>query len=163
MQCSAVLKRCNELKQLWHSRAVLRLGSPARRTNHVAMGSHVFVVDDDPALGRLSTILLQSEGFVVSAFNSASDALAKLADSSYPNPAGIVLDLNMPDMDGREFYRRAREVGYTSPVLILSAYGAHAAQQELGAEAALSKPFDPEVLTGTLRSMLQISPADEIG
>jgi DNA-binding response OmpR family regulator len=123
------------------------------------MSSHVFVVDDDPALGRLSKIALQSEGFEVSAFTSASDALGKLADASYPNPQAIVLDLNMPDMDGREFYRRAREVGYTSPVLILSAYGAYAAQEELGADAALTKPFDPDVLTGTLKSILPATPS----
>ena len=56
--------------------------------------------------------------------------------------------------DGREFYRRARELGYTGPVLILSAYGALQAQLELGAEAASSKPFDPQDLAATVRGLV---------
>src|SRR5687767_170645 len=110
------------------------------------MSSHVFVVDDDPALARLSELILKTEGFEVQPFNSSVEAFANLSDSSIPNPNAIILDLNMPEMDGREFFRRAREIGYGGPVLILSAYGAEAAQKELGAEAALSKPFEPQAL-----------------
>jgi DNA-binding response OmpR family regulator len=118
------------------------------------MTHHIFVVDDDPALGRLSSIILKSGGFEVESYTSSLEALTKITDASVPNPAAIVLDLNMPDMNGREFYRLAREAGYTSPVLILSAYGAHAAQTELGAEAALSKPFDPDALLEQLTTLL---------
>lgn len=118
------------------------------------MSHHVFIVDDDPAVARLSSLILRSEGIEVKAFSSSRDALANLADSSYPNPSAIILDLNMPEMDGREFYRRAREVGYSSPVLILSAFGAEAAQQELGAEAAMAKPFHPDDLAVTLKAIL---------
>jgi DNA-binding response OmpR family regulator len=122
------------------------------------MSNHVFVVDDDEALGRLSRIILQVEGLEVEAFTSSVEALEKLADSSYPNPAAIVLDLNMPDLNGRDFYRQAREVGYTGPVLIASAYGAKAAQRELGAEAALDKPFQPEALAETVKGLLYTLP-----
>ena len=118
------------------------------------MSNHIYVVDDDAALGRLSARVLQSEGFQVQSFTSSLEALSKIADSSIPNPAAIVLDLNMPEMDGRQFYRMAREAGYASPVLILSAYGAQAAQEELGAEAALAKPFDPDSLTTILKGLL---------
>ena len=114
----------------------------------------VFVVDDDQATNKLTTLVLRCDGLEVEAFNSSVEALAKIADSSYPNPQAIVLDLNMPGLDGRQFYQRARELGYQSPVLILSAYGAHAAQRELGAEAALAKPFEPEILTRTLNDLL---------
>jgi DNA-binding response OmpR family regulator len=115
------------------------------------------VVDDDPALARLSTLALQIDGYEVQAFSSPVEALAQLADASVPNPKAIVLDLNMPQVDGREFYKRARALGYTDPVLILSAYGAEAAQHELGADAALAKPFDPEELSSTLKGILPAS------
>jgi|SRR5919199_819468 two-component system catabolic regulation response regulator CreB len=118
------------------------------------MPGQVFVVDDDPGLLRVARVLLEQDGFQVQPFASAGDALANLSDPSVPNPAAILLDLNMPDMDGREFYRRAREAGYTDPVLILSAYGAHAAREELGAEAAVPKPFDPAELSSALRTIL---------
>ena len=118
------------------------------------MSNHVYVVDDDPAVSRLSRLVLQAEGFEVESFNSSLQAFSNLADSSITNPAAIVLDLNMPDMDGREFFRRAREVGYANPVLILSAYGAQAAMEELGADAAVAKPFDPTDLASRLKGIL---------
>ena len=48
--------------------------------------------------------------------------MAHLADDGEIEPHVIVLDLNMPEMDGREFDKRARGAGYTNPIVILSAY-----------------------------------------
>ncbi|MEX2373423.1 MAG: response regulator, partial [Dehalococcoidia bacterium] len=59
----------------------------------------------------------------------------------------------MPNMDGRACYRALREQGIDAPVLVLSAYGAHAARRELGAEAALDKPFDPYELVRRLERL----------
>jgi DNA-binding response OmpR family regulator len=118
------------------------------------MSGHIYVIDDDPALLKLSELILKTEGFEVEPFGSSLQALDYISDSAIPNPDAIVLDLNMPDLDGREFYRRAREAGYSAPVLILSAYGAAEAQRELGAEAALAKPFMPEDLAQKLKELL---------
>ena len=118
------------------------------------MSHHIFVVDDDPAVARLSTMVLELEGFSVEAFTSPLDALANLANPTLSQPKAIVLDLNMPECDGREFYRRARYGGYQSPIFILSAHGASAAQTELGAEGALSKPFHPDDLAAGLKRVL---------
>jgi DNA-binding response OmpR family regulator len=118
------------------------------------MSSHIFIVDDDAALGRLSRAILQLEGFEVEAFTSSIEALAKLEDNAYANPAAIVLDLNMPELNGWDFYHQAREVGYTGPVLIASAYGARSAQRKLGAEAAIDKPFQPEMLAETVKGLV---------
>jgi CheY-like chemotaxis protein len=64
----------------------------------------------------------------------------------------VLLDLQMPVMDGRSFYRAFRERGHSAPVLILSAYDAAAARDELAAEAFLDKPFDPsQVLASVSR------------
>ena len=116
---------------------------------------HVFVLDDDPALLRLSSLTLQLEGLDVQPFSSPLAALEKLEDPSYPNPPAIVLDLDMPEMDGREFYRQAREAGFAGAVLILSACGASAAQAELGADAALAKPFHPQELASSLKRLIE--------
>ena len=82
----------------------------------------VFVIDDDPALVKLVDLTLRIEGFEVHPFPSPLDALSEVADGA--NPDAIVLDLNMPQMDGQEFYEAARRVRYENPVLILSAYNA---------------------------------------
>jgi DNA-binding response OmpR family regulator len=117
----------------------------------VVMSSHIFVVDDDPAMGRLTTLALKSEGYDVAAFTSPKEALAEVIDPGAPNPSMVILDLAMPEMDGREFYRRARAAGLKAPVLILSAYGAADAKLELGAEASLAKPFDTEKLVDAVK------------
>jgi len=101
--------------------------------------NHIFAVDDDASMLRLIALYLKTEGFEVAAFRSPVDALREIVDPEAPNPTAVVLDLNMPEMDGREFYRRAREAGLTTPVLILSAFGAETARQELGADAAMSE------------------------
>ena len=74
--------------------------------------------------------------------------------ASTVSPDLVILDLQMPVMDGRTFYREFRQKGFRSPVVILSAYNAEGARQELGAEAALNKPFDPDRIGEVVRSLV---------
>jgi two-component system response regulator QseB len=60
----------------------------------------------------------------------------------------------MPGKDGRTVYREMREAGVKSPVLILSAYNARQATEELGANAYLNKPFEPTELAQAVRRLL---------
>ena len=116
------------------------------------MERDVFVIDDEPGVVKLVTVILHVEGFEVYGFTSPLDALAKLADDE-TEPQVMVLDINMPEMDGAEFYKRVREEGYGNPVLILSGFGARRQARDLGAEAFLAKPFDPPELTSTVRRL----------
>ena len=118
------------------------------------MSSHVFVVDDDPAVGRLASLVLRLEGYEVATFTEATAALEEVIDPDAPNPVAIILDLSMPEMDGREFFQRAKSAGFGGPVIIVSAYGAEAAKRELGAEAALGKPFEPEALASKVHELI---------
>jgi CheY-like chemotaxis protein len=96
-------------------------------------------------------LCLVSDGLSAATAADGLEALAKLGQESFD---AIVLDLQMPRMDGRSFFRELRARGNTTPVLILSAYGAQAARRELGAEASVAKPFDPEVLVDAVRQLL---------
>jgi DNA-binding response OmpR family regulator len=111
----------------------------------------VLVIDDDPALVRMIRLALLSEGLTV---DTASDGLRGLEATERATYDLIVLDLQMPDMDGRAFFREFRARGGTTPILLLSAYGAQEARHELNAEAAVSKPFDPVVLMRAVRTIL---------
>jgi CheY-like chemotaxis protein len=110
----------------------------------------ILVVDDDPALIRMIRLTFASEGFRVVTANDGLQAL----DVLQAEIAAVILDLQMPRMDGRTFYREMRQRGFTTPVVIVSAYGAERAQSELGAEASLPKPFDPDHLVDVVRGFL---------
>lgn len=103
----------------------------------------VLIVDDDPVIRRLVSLTLVDEGYQVDVAEDGEQGLALLDRAPDALPDLIVLDLEMPVLDGRTFYRKIRDRGLAVPVMILSAFGAHAARRELGAEAALDKPFDP--------------------
>lgn len=107
----------------------------------------VLIVDDDPRIMSLVRLTLLDEGHRV---RTAHDGVEGMAEVEAEPPDAIVLDLEMPVMDGRAFFRALRSAGNDSPVLVLSAYGAHQARRELGAEAALDKPFEPQELLRVL-------------
>ena len=117
----------------------------------------VLVVDDDASLRNLLGILLRLGDHDV---REAPDGLQALSLLSVEPPDLIVLDLEMPVVDGREFYARARGAGYGGPVLICSAHGARHAQRELGAEGWIDKPFDPEYLLTAVSSLLMAPARD---
>lgn len=111
----------------------------------------VLVVDDDLNLTRLMATILRTCGIDAV---TATDGLSALDAIDHNDIDAIVLDMQMPKMDGRGFFRELRARGNHTPVLIASAYGARDAQRELGAEASVEKPFDPEVLISELQRIL---------
>jgi DNA-binding response OmpR family regulator len=115
--------------------------------------SKVLVLDDDNALLRLLRLTLTSEGFEVI---TASNGLEGLERVDQEPPDVILLDLEMPVMDGRTFFRELRKQGNNTPVLILSAYGAREAQRELHADGSLEKPFDADVLMNELKQLARV-------
>ena len=110
----------------------------------------LLVVDDDPGVVTLIRAIFRSEGWDVATAHNGREAMDRLEGSE---PDVILLDLMMPEIDGREFYRRAREHGTKSHVVILSAYGSERACKELGADAAVAKPFEPETLIAKVEAL----------
>ena len=121
------------------------------RTAHNTGPPTVLVVDDDAALRRMLTLTLREYGYAVC---SAADGEAALREVSLGHPDAIILDLEMPVMGGREFYRRLRGSGDDTPVIVMSAYDARPARRELGANAAIEKPFSPDALVTAVRSIV---------
>jgi two-component system, OmpR family, response regulator MprA len=113
-----------------------------------ASAHSVLVVDDDPNLTRLMSTILRTSGIDTV---TATDGWSALEAIQHNDVDAIVLDLQMPKLDGRGFFRELRARGDRTPVLIASAYGARDAQRELGAEASVEKPFDPELLIAELQ------------
>ena len=111
----------------------------------------VMVIDDDVNLQRLLRAILRSAGIEVIV---ADDGLTALDLVEQEKPQVIILDLRMPRLDGRGFFREIRSRGIMAPVLIASAFGARTAQLELGAQGSIEKPFDPERLIEAVNALL---------
>ena len=116
-----------------------------------SIAPRILVVDDDQALLRMISLALVSDGFRVTVASDGTMGLDAIEGEQFDL---LVLDLQMPGMDGRTMFRELRLRGYTFPVLVLSAYGADAARVELNAEAAMAKPFDTDDFLNGVHALL---------
>ncbi len=103
----------------------------------------VLIVDDDASIRRLVRLILTDAGFEVIEAENGEKALVIL---THETPTVLLLDLNMPVMDGRELFARLNDDGHRPHTIILSAGPSERTRRELGAEASLQKPFGPEDL-----------------
>ena len=103
----------------------------------------VLVVDDDPAVRRLTQQVLQREGWTVLQAENGRVGLRRIAEC---RPALIILDLLMPDMDGFEFLDTLRRThgSPTIPIIVLTAKDLTAADRE-SLNGSVSKVLDKSV------------------
>jgi CheY-like chemotaxis protein len=109
--------------------------------------TRVLVVDDDLGIRRLARFILDSAGYDVAVASHGQEALEIL---SADEADVVVLDLNMPVMDGYTFFHNLDDVRHRPYVIILSGDQAERARQELGADASLRKPFRPDELVASV-------------
>jgi two-component system KDP operon response regulator KdpE len=114
----------------------------------------VLVADDEPQIVRFLRPALEASGYEVLHATTGREALRLIANSA---PNIIVLDLGLPDMDGKEVLAEARK--FTSaPIVILSARDREAekiAALDLGADDYVEKPFAIGELLARLRTALR--------
>jgi CheY-like chemotaxis protein len=116
----------------------------------------VLVVDDEPAVARVTSMVLDQCGFDVAVAFSSRDALARLAEWS-SRVRLVLVDLTMPDQDGIEFMRAARELGCQAPMVLTSGYLQDEADRRFvsqGFAGYLQKPYRLETLVDVLRRAL---------
>jgi CheY-like chemotaxis protein len=121
-----------------------------------ARSARVLVVDDDPGARRLAAITLEEGGFTVATAADGAEALAAIAGT---RPDVVLLDLEMPVMDGREFLARLRETDPDLPVVIVTGRSAMQARLELSAQDAIQKPYDPLLLVNRVARAVAASRA----
>jgi two-component system alkaline phosphatase synthesis response regulator PhoP len=115
--------------------------------------TNVLVVDDDMSVRYIVAETLRDENFTVTVAENGLEALHLLEEGL--DPDALVLDLAMPVMDGRELFEEMRRRDWHIPVLLLSAVGARQAMRELGADAAMEKPFDLDRLVARVKSLAE--------
>ena len=117
------------------------------------MAQRALIIDDSLPLQKLIRGQLHGEGLDL---HSAHDGIAGLAMAVELRPSVILLDVDMPDMDGFEVCRRLKGNALTStiPVIFLTAdfdMGDKGKGLELGAVDYITKPFKPEELRARVR------------
>jgi type II secretory ATPase GspE/PulE/Tfp pilus assembly ATPase PilB-like protein/CheY-like chemotaxis protein len=127
-------------------------GAPSRRPD----GAKVLLVDDEDQLRRVMRDLLERDGYVVT---EAADGVQALDQVDRQGPDIIVLDLNLPGLDGYGVLAHLRSRPATSdiPVVVLTARGDEESEVrvfELGADDFLSKPFRARALSARLQAVL---------
>jgi len=120
------------------------------------MTRRVLLVDDDPHIRQLLAFAFDKAGFAVA---EAGDGEAALAEVARVVPDLVVLDINMPRMDGLEVCRRLRSQGEV-PVLFLSSRDDEFDRVlgiELGADDYVTKPFSPREVVARANAILRRS------
>jgi DNA-binding NarL/FixJ family response regulator len=121
------------------------------------MAKRILVVDDEAKLLRAVAVTLREEGYEVATARSGAEALVAV-NASVPDL--IVSDIRMPGMDGYQLARALRSNPRTEliPVVFLTAKGERKdrlAGIRTGADAYLTKPFDPEELLAVVSNLLK--------
>lgn len=141
------------------------LGVPARllRLSFVAQESkaRVLIADDDPVIRRLLQVNFRLEGFDVEVARHGRECMEIARENP---PDAVVLDVQMPQMNGWETTLAMRQVPELAnvPVVLLTARGNEADRRKgeaLGVIAHLTKPFDPGELVAVVQRALAGTPA----
>jgi DNA-binding response OmpR family regulator len=121
-----------------------------------ANAQSVLVVEDEASIASFVALYLKNAGYTVKAVANGADALAQVEAEQ---PALIVLDLMLPDMDGIEVCRRIRQ-RRDVPILMLTARDEDIDKiigLEVGADDYMTKPFNPRELVARVKSILRRS------
>jgi two-component system, OmpR family, alkaline phosphatase synthesis response regulator PhoP len=120
-------------------------------------GERLVVVEDDPDLARTLTLALERDGFQITAFQTGREGLEGILSSP---PDLVLLDLNLPDLDGLSLCRELRGTPAVQdlPLIILTARVEESDRVlglDLGADDYVTKPFSLRELKSRIRALLR--------
>ena len=143
------------------------------------LSGNILLVEDGMDNQRLLSLILRKAGAKVTIANNGQEALEKvnaqqkksLTDNAEPTFFDVILmDMQMPEMDGYEATWRLREIGYTAPIVAITAHAmGHDREKciDAGCDEYLTKPIDREALFSTLSQYMsqesqELQPLDEV-
>jgi two-component system response regulator MprA len=117
--------------------------------------SRILIIEDDLELRALLARGLEEEGFAVAVAGTAAEAMDRAAASA---PSALIIDIGLPDADGRDLCQALRARGMQSPVLFLTARDAVADRVsgfEAGGDDYVTKPFQLAEVAARMRALLK--------
>ncbi|MDF1754162.1 MAG: PAS domain S-box protein [Verrucomicrobiales bacterium] len=124
------------------------------------LSCRVLIVDDSPDIRELAGEILRSAGATVEEAVDGQDALDRIQHTRGNGaslPDAILLDMQMPNLDGYKAAERLRETGYNAPIIAVTADAMHGDMDrclQSGCDSYLSKPIDRKALLETLKTHL---------
>ena len=122
-------------------------------------GSRILLAEDNPINQKLAVVLLQKAGYSVDAVENGAQALEKVQTSHYNV---VLMDVQMPEMDGLEATQKIREweqdTGRHIPIIAMTAHAMQGDRErclEAGMDDYVTKPLDPKVFFSALDRWLQ--------
>jgi FixJ family two-component response regulator len=118
----------------------------------------IAIVDDDESVCRAVRRLVRSSSMDAQTFTSAQEFLDLLEAMPSFQPDCLILDVQMPGMNGLELKNRLAIIGNTIPVIFITAYDEVGVREKAfaaGAMAFLRKPFNDELLIKTMNEALE--------
>lgn len=118
----------------------------------------IFICDDEEGILLYLKKMLEKKGLAAETFSSGTALLERLESGDDCNPALLLLDVRMPDMDGIQVMKRVKGRRPELPVVIMTAHGGIENAVEaikLGAYDYVTKPFPKEKILGVLENALE--------
>jgi two-component system response regulator MprA len=118
-------------------------------------GPRILVVEDDLQLRELLARGLEEEGFAVAGATSGAEAMQRVAAAT---PDALIIDIGLPDADGRDLCQALRARGVRSPVLFLTARDAVSDRLSgfgAGGDDYVTKPFSLAEVAARVRALLK--------
>jgi two-component system response regulator FixJ len=117
----------------------------------------VYVVDDDATVRRSVALLLRTQGYLIDAYHSGTAFLAKATSL---RPGCVLLDIQMPEMDGLAVLKRLKETVFKSPIIVMTGHGdigTAVTAMRNGAHNFIEKPFDRDTIMSALNEAFALS------
>ena len=124
-------------------------------TEHIT--PHIAIVDDDESVCRAIKRLLRSVAMDADTFTSGQEFMDLLEATPSFHPECLILDVQMPGMNGLEVQERLIKKGQPLPIIFITAHDEEGVREQalaLGAVAFLRKPFDDELMIRAVREAL---------
>ena len=112
--------------------------------------SQILVVDDSSTLRQQLVIALKGQGFSVTEAVDGQDGLDQASKASF---SVMIIDVNMPNMDGLTMVKNLRSAGVKTPIIMMSTEGSattSAAAKAAGANGLVVKPFKSDLLVAAV-------------
>jgi DNA-binding NtrC family response regulator len=118
---------------------------------------HILIVDDEPKMRTLLSMMLERKGYQINQATDGKDAFKKLSSSTYDL---VISDIKMPEMDGKELIAKMKQHDMLTPVVFITAFATVDSAVEMmrqGAVDYVTKPFDEAKILLAVEKALVLS------